>query len=170
MKRIDDSGLLFWFAGILPFFESRCEQDYGWMTLLHQKLDIEFINRPPQWGVVAVPLSCSCKILPKFPTLKQSGEWWTGRHEEQVPLTKGKKPMQDSIRRVSSLHIDSGTRAGWRDEPWDEELYNVLMEKFWSSSKLMFVVQIFISVLNKYWCDHTSPFSYYLAQNNWWVC
>ncbi|CAG0887519.1 unnamed protein product [Darwinula stevensoni] len=61
-------------VGIMPRFESRCEQDYGWMTLLHHKLDIEFINRPPQWGVVAVPLSCSCKILPKLPSLKQSGE------------------------------------------------------------------------------------------------
>ncbi|XP_054722076.1 uncharacterized protein LOC129231739 [Uloborus diversus] len=50
--------------GISPLYESECTERYGWMYMYYRKLDDPF--RIPQWGFVAAPHHCACKIIPKY--------------------------------------------------------------------------------------------------------
>ncbi|KAG8188999.1 hypothetical protein JTE90_019011 [Oedothorax gibbosus] len=50
--------------GISPLYESECTERYGWMYMYYRRTDDPF--RTPQWGFVAAPHHCACKITPKY--------------------------------------------------------------------------------------------------------
>ncbi|XP_076314821.1 uncharacterized protein LOC143227220 [Tachypleus tridentatus] len=50
--------------GISPLYESECIERLGWMYMYYRRRGIP--NEGPQWGPVAVPHHCTCKITPKF--------------------------------------------------------------------------------------------------------
>lgn len=50
--------------GISPLYDSECTERYGWMYMYYRSIDDPF--RRPQWGFVAAPHHCACKITPKF--------------------------------------------------------------------------------------------------------
>ncbi|GFY66032.1 uncharacterized protein TNIN_393781 [Trichonephila inaurata madagascariensis] len=50
--------------GISPLYESECTERYGWMYMYYRRVDDPY--RTPQWGFVAAPHHCACKITPKY--------------------------------------------------------------------------------------------------------
>ncbi|KFM73911.1 hypothetical protein X975_20414, partial [Stegodyphus mimosarum] len=50
--------------GISPLYDSECTERYGWMYMYYRRIDDPF--RTPQWGFVAAPHHCACKITPKY--------------------------------------------------------------------------------------------------------
>ncbi|KAF8790070.1 uncharacterized protein LOC129960063 [Argiope bruennichi] len=50
--------------GISPLYESECTERYGWMYMYYKRVDDPY--RTPQWGFVAAPHHCACKITPKY--------------------------------------------------------------------------------------------------------
>ncbi|XP_071043424.1 uncharacterized protein [Parasteatoda tepidariorum] len=50
--------------GISPLYDSECTERYGWMYMYYRRVDDPF--RTPQWGFVAAPHHCACKITPKY--------------------------------------------------------------------------------------------------------
>lgn len=59
LKIFLDSKILFHFR-----YESECTERYGWMYMYYRRVDDPY--RIPQWGFVAAPHHCACKITPKY--------------------------------------------------------------------------------------------------------
>ncbi|XP_076322161.1 uncharacterized protein LOC143231524 [Tachypleus tridentatus] len=51
--------------GISTLYESECIERLGWVYMYYRRLD-DFSSKEPQWGPVAVPHHCACKITPKY--------------------------------------------------------------------------------------------------------
>lgn len=45
-------------------YDSECTERYGWMYMYYRRVDDPY--RIPQWGFVAAPHHCACKITPKY--------------------------------------------------------------------------------------------------------
>jgi hypothetical protein len=52
-------------TGISEHLQSTCEMRPGWANMLHVKLATLDTSLPPQWGYVAVPHHCACRIYPR---------------------------------------------------------------------------------------------------------
>ncbi|XP_022244532.1 uncharacterized protein LOC111086347 [Limulus polyphemus] len=52
-------------SGISTLYESECIERLGWVYMYYRRLD-DFSSKEPQWGPVAVPHHCACKITPKY--------------------------------------------------------------------------------------------------------
>ncbi|XP_015783224.1 uncharacterized protein LOC107361120 [Tetranychus urticae] len=57
-------------VGISPLYNSECTERNGWVYMLHKKPGDE----APQWGYVAAPHHCACKIQPKLEVTVPSSE------------------------------------------------------------------------------------------------
>lgn len=53
------------YAGISEQLQSTCEMRPGWANMLHVKLTALDTSLAPQWGYVAVPHHCACRIYPR---------------------------------------------------------------------------------------------------------
>ncbi len=51
-------------TGISPFYHSECTERFGWVYMYYRKAPTE----QPQWGYVAAPHHCACKIQPTVVT------------------------------------------------------------------------------------------------------
>lgn len=58
-KMLIDCKILFHFR-----YDSECTERYGWMYMYYRRVDDPY--RIPQWGFVAAPHHCACKITPKY--------------------------------------------------------------------------------------------------------
>ncbi|XP_046436858.1 uncharacterized protein LOC124188339 isoform X1 [Daphnia pulex] len=52
-------------TGISEHLQSTCEMRPGWANMLHVKLTTVDTSLAPQWGYVAVPHHCACRIYPR---------------------------------------------------------------------------------------------------------
>ncbi|XP_057369207.1 uncharacterized protein LOC130690215 [Daphnia carinata] len=52
-------------SGISEQLQSTCEMRPGWANMLHVKLSALDASLAPQWGYVAVPHHCACRIYPR---------------------------------------------------------------------------------------------------------
>ncbi|XP_076346585.1 uncharacterized protein LOC143244922 isoform X1 [Tachypleus tridentatus] len=50
--------------GISPLYESECTERLGWVYMYYRRQDSP--DKRAQWGPVAVPNHCACKITPRF--------------------------------------------------------------------------------------------------------
>ena len=48
--------------GISPLYHSECTERHGWVYMYHKKRD----KKEAEWGYIASPHHCACKIQPRF--------------------------------------------------------------------------------------------------------
>ena len=53
-----------WRSGVSESVQSACEMRPGWANMLHRRKDA--VHSTPQWGYVAVPHHCGCRIYPRM--------------------------------------------------------------------------------------------------------